>query len=201
MATKKDNNKIFFVDESGDSTFFNAKGKCIVGKEGCSPILILGFIEMDTDISKLIRNELSELKKKILSDEYLSSIPSIIKTKKHFHAKDDCPEVREKFFKLIKALDIKAQFIVARKRLDVFNKRHKKNENIFYNEIVTRLFERSLHKNNNLIYFSKRGSQTKQHYFTDAIQSAILNFESKYNKKVDTQTKVLIQIPSDEPCL
>jgi hypothetical protein len=35
----------FFVDESGDSTFYDANGKFIVGEPGCSPILILGFIE------------------------------------------------------------------------------------------------------------------------------------------------------------
>ncbi len=118
-----------------------------------------------------------------------------------FHAKDDCPEVREKVFKLLKSLDFKAQFIVARKRLDVFTKRHKRNENIFYNEIVTRLFENSLHKNDNVIYFSSRDSRMKQSHFTDAVQSAILNFESKYNKKVETETQIFVQQPTGEPCL
>jgi hypothetical protein len=35
----------FFVDESGDSTFYDAKGNFIVGAEGCSPLLILGYVE------------------------------------------------------------------------------------------------------------------------------------------------------------
>lgn len=35
----------FFVDESGDPTFYDRKGNLIVGQEGCSPILLLGFIE------------------------------------------------------------------------------------------------------------------------------------------------------------
>lgn len=30
----------FFVDESGDPTFYDAHGNLIVGQEGCSPILI-----------------------------------------------------------------------------------------------------------------------------------------------------------------
>ena len=28
-----------------------------------------------------------------------------------------------------------------------------------------------------------------------------LNFENKYNKKVETDTKTLVQVASDEPCL
>ena len=34
----------FFVDESGDPTFYDRKGNLIVGQPGCSPILILGLI-------------------------------------------------------------------------------------------------------------------------------------------------------------
>ena len=41
---KDKNVNYFFVDESGDPTFYNKEGKFIVGEEGCSKILILGFI-------------------------------------------------------------------------------------------------------------------------------------------------------------
>lgn len=192
-------NNYFFVDESGDPTFFNRKGELIVGKSDCSPILIIGFIR--TDNPSEIRKAIFDLHQEIKGDEYLKSIPSIVKTNLHFHAKDDCPEVREKVFKLIKKLDFKAEFIVARKRPDIFTKRHKKNEDIFYNEIVTRLFEKKLHQNHNVIYFSKRGTKTKQHHLSQAIQTAVLNFEEKYNTQIETQTKIYIQTPSDEPCL
>lgn len=189
----------FFVDESGDPTFFNKRKELIVGKEGCSPLLIIGFVK--TDNPKEMRKQLAALHKEIAEDDYLKAIPSIEKTNKHFHAKDDCPEVREKVFKLLKSLDFSSQFVVARKRLDVFSKRHKRNENIFYNEIVTRLFEKQLHQNHNVIYFSKRGTQAKQHHFSQAIQSAVLNFEQKHNKQIETETKTYVQVPSDEPCL
>ena len=36
----------FFVDESGDPTFYDEAGNLIVGQTGCSPILLLGFVEM-----------------------------------------------------------------------------------------------------------------------------------------------------------
>ena len=38
-------------------------------------------------------------------DKYLENIPSITKTLTSFHAKDDCPEAREKVFKIIKSLN------------------------------------------------------------------------------------------------
>ena len=200
MSKKKEvEQKYFFVDESGDSTFFNRKGDHIVWTLGCSPILILGFIKTSNPSS--IRKALNELRTQIMSDPYLMDIPSLSKSEKFFHAKDDCPEVREKVFKLLKNLDFKAHFIVARKKVGIFTKRHKSNENVFYNEIVSRLFESCLHKDHNIIYFSKRGSKTNQAHFMQSVQTAILNFETKAKKKVETQTEVRVQVPSDEPCL
>lgn len=189
----------YFIDESGDPTFFDAKGNCIVGTEGCSPILILGFIK--TEKPEKIRKALSDLRKEIKNDEYLKTIPSIKKSSISLHAKDDCPEVREKVFKLLKTLPFKCQFIVARKRLDIFIKRHQKNENIFYNEIITRLLENKLHKSDCILYFSKRGNQLKQVHLENAIRSAILRIEGKTNRKVETETKIFIQVPTTEPCL
>lgn len=49
----------FFVDESGDVTFFNRKGHYIVGTPNCSPILILGFVELQNP--KSIRQAILEL--------------------------------------------------------------------------------------------------------------------------------------------
>ena len=189
----------FFVDESGDTTFYNKKGASILGQEGCSPLLIIGFIQACNP--KLLREKILTLHKEIAGDAYLQNIPSLRKTKIAFHAKDDVPEVREKVFKLIKTLEFKAEFVVARKRLDIFAKRHERNEDIFYNEIISRLFERKLHLHDNVIYFEKRGNKLKQHHLAHAIKVAILNFEGKYSKKVETDTQIYVQIPSDEPCL
>lgn len=189
----------FFVDESGDPTFFNRRGECLLDRGCISPILLLGFIK--TKDPKILRKAILELHEEIINDSYLKDIPSMKKTKTAFHAKDDCPEVREKVFKLLKQLDFKSEFVVARKRLDIFTKRHKRNEDVFYNEIVSRLFERQLHQDDNVIYFAKRGNKAKQQHLESAIQTALLNFESKNSKKVETDTKVLVQIASDEPCL
>lgn len=187
----------FFVDESGDPTFFNKKKELIVGKNGCSSILILGFVK--TENPRKLRRAVNELHQKVCADPYLQSIPSLEKTKKHgFHAKDDCPEVRSEFYKLLKTLDFKTEFVVARKRLDVFKKRHNKNENLFYMDIFHHLFKNQLHKQDAKIYFSKRGSQTRQHHIEKALNLAIEAFQEKNKQSIKTESEVLVQVPTDE---
>jgi hypothetical protein len=149
----------FFVDEAGDPTFYNKHGINIVGNEGCSKILLLGLVKSDNP--KPLRKAISKLKNQIKYDEYLKDIPSIKKTIKAFHAKDDCPEVREKFYKIIKDLDFKAEFIVARKLESIFRKRHKSDPNLFYDDLISKLFENKLHKSKkkiDIIILSKKKS-------------------------------------------
>ncbi len=80
------------------------------------------------------------LQARLISDPYLTKIPSLQKTKIAFHAKDDSPEVRYEFFKLIQQLDFKTQFIVCRKRENTFRSRHKGKTSKFYDDLVTNLF-------------------------------------------------------------
>jgi hypothetical protein len=191
----------FFVDESGDPKFFNKYRKNIVGIQGCSKILILGLIR--TFYPNHIRKEISKLLNNIAQDEYLLSIPSINKTiTKGFHAKDDTPEVREKFYKLIKTLDFKAEFLVARKDEKIFKKRHKGKENLFYDEMIIKLFQNKLHKTkNNKIYFAIRGNKKRQIPLEEAINTAKLTFEKKWNKEIDSDCEIIPQSPVGEPCL
>ena len=58
MKSAGKNNIYYFVDESGDSCFYDKDGNYIVGKEGCSRILMLGFIK--TEDPKHIRKALKE---------------------------------------------------------------------------------------------------------------------------------------------
>ena len=60
MKKQKDSIHYFFVDESGDPTFYDRYGKLIVGTEGVSKLLILGFIK--TNDPKPIRHVLLNLK-------------------------------------------------------------------------------------------------------------------------------------------
>lgn len=90
----------FFVDESGDPTFYDRKGNLIVGQSGCSPILLLGFVEVQDP--QPIRKSLLELQHQIINDAYFQGVPSMEKTRIAFHAKDDLPEIRFQVYKLTK---------------------------------------------------------------------------------------------------
>lgn len=190
----------FFVDEAGDPIFYDKNGRFIVGQEGCSKILLVGFIR--TGDPEPIRRSLARLRQEIARDEYLKSIPSLPKSLRSFHAKDDCPEVREKVFKALVDLDFKSEFIVARKIEDFFNKRHNRKENIFYDDLVAKLFENKLHTSSkNKIYYAVRGNRIRQEPISSAIQTAILTFETKWKIKVTSEIDLQAQTLSGEPCL
>ncbi len=192
----------YFVDESGDPTFYNSKGRLIVGVEGCSKIFIMGFIE--TKNPNLIRSELKKLRISLINDKYLSDIPSMAKTSISFHAKDDCPEVRQAVYKKISEFDFKAQFIIARKIENVFRKTFKYSQDKFYDYLITRLFENVMHKNKvNVVYFAKRGSKNRQKPLEKAIKTAITAFENKWNTQIadDLEFNIHAQMPSAESCL
>ena len=85
MESQQQDSRYFFVDESGDPTFYDAKGHLIVGEKGCSPILILGFIS--TDQPHLLRQELLGLQKELAEEKYLMAVPSFENSLRVFHAK------------------------------------------------------------------------------------------------------------------
>lgn len=200
MQVHKDKEQYFFVDEAGDPTFYDRYGRFIVGKEGCSKILLLGFIKTANPIP--LRAAIMALHKEINSDLYLKDIPSVIKSNIAFHAKDDSPEIREKVYKTILNLDFKAEFIVARKIENIFKIRHKGKENLFYDDLTIKLFKNKLHlSQQNRIYFAVRGNKTRQAPLEEAIQTAKNAFETEHGVKVDSQIFILPQSPYGEPCL
>lgn len=200
MKDKIYTNNYFFVDESGDTTFYDRKGNWIVGAEnGSSKILLMGFIR--TTEPELLRKELNKLKIDILNDDYLKDVPSINKTKIAFHAKDDCAEVRYKVFQLLKDLPFSCNIVVARKTEKVFEKFNGNTQNL-YDSLITHLFKNILQlSSNNYIYIATRGSKKRQEPLEEAIHTSILYTESKLHHTINSSQKVLPQTPSGEPCL
>src|SRR5580765_5192845 len=94
----------FFVDESGDPTLFDAKGRIIVGKEGTSRVFILGAAFIPNPGG--LQTDLNFLRMRLVADPYFRGVPSFDVTRKKtavfFHAKDDLPEVRCEVFSLIR---------------------------------------------------------------------------------------------------
>jgi hypothetical protein len=200
MQKTQDGKRWFFVDESGDPTIYDKKGNLIVGQEGCSPILLLGMIEVSNPDT--VRQALKSLQTAIAHDPYFVDFPSISKTAIAFHAKDDVPEVRYEVYKLLTTLDFDAQFVVARKIERVFRNNFEAQEGAFYDHLVTQLFQNKLHRyQENIIYFAKRGSRNRQIPLAHAIEKGIQQFENKWKVKIQTRYSVQAQTPAGEPCL
>lgn len=200
MKKLQDKTTYFFVDESGDPYFYDRKGKLIIGKEGCSKVLILGFIK--TEEPEILRQTILKVRDDISKDTYLEKVPSLAKSLKYFHATDDVPEVKEKVFKSINDLPFKAEFIVARKIENLFVKRHEKNPNLFYDDIISKLFQNQLHSSSkNIIYISVRTNRARQAPLEEAIKNAIRAFESKWKTSIQSEVKIYPQRPQTELCL
>jgi hypothetical protein len=200
MKKTKPGRNWFFVDESGDPTFYDRNGNLIVGQEGCSPILVLGFVE--TQEPEPIRQALQRLQQDVISDPYFEGVPSLARTRVAFHAKDDLPETRYRVFKLLAELDFKAQFVVARKIEKVFRNSFHAKEHEFYDHLVTQLFTNTLHRfEANEIYFAKRGSRTRQAPLLEAIRRGARLFEQQWQTQITSHVAVQAQTPQGEPCL
>jgi hypothetical protein len=129
MKQPEDRDTYFFVDEFGDPVFYDRKGRLIVGAEGCSLILGLGFVEL-ADAAEA-RRAILALQHDVVNDRYLNRIPSVVKhTSIAFHASKDVPEVRYLMYRLIANLNFKAQFVVSCKSETIFRDLHNSDENL-----------------------------------------------------------------------
>ena len=112
------------------------------------------------------------------------------------------PEDRQAVYKCIAGLDFKAQFVVARKVERVFRHSFHANEHEFYDYLISLLFENVLHRySHNHIYFSQRGSKSRQAQSEQAIHQGLSKFEARWNRKVATEIQVLPHTPVGEPRL
>lgn len=200
MKEPKRKTAYYFVDEAGDPTFLGRGGRVRLGTDGCSPILALGYIECPEPVA--LRQRLNALHQEVCADPYFAGVPSMEKTRRQFHAKDDLPEIRMLVFRSLAAMDFKVQIVVGRKVLPMFMKRFHGSTNEFYEDLVSKLFTDRLHLHErNLICFSARSSKQRQAPYLRALRNAREAFYKKWGSHADTQIEVVVQVPSEEPCL
>jgi len=73
---------------------------------------------------------------------------------------------------------------------------------MFYEDLVSKLFENHLHKSEtNLIVFSRRGNKIRQHAMRAAIARGVEQFRKKWNTDVATEIRVQTLRSSQEPLL
>jgi len=162
--TKSDYHR--FVDETGDLTFYGDERKVIIGNKGVSKTFSIGMVYIKEDLDG-VRDKINNLIKEIEGYEYVKNIPSVKKRIDnkgfYFHAKDDVPEVRSKFFDLLKEIDFSLEIYVARKRSDIFSRKHHNEENEFYADILSHLLKNKFDKYSRLVLnIAQRGSATSE---------------------------------------
>jgi len=202
----------YFVDEAGDPTLFNSKGKVIIQSEGCSRFFMLGVLDV-VEPESLIRN-LEELRSDLLADPYFKKVPSMQpeyqKTAIAFHAKDDIPEVRREVFNLLKKLELKFFAVIRDKQklLEYVSGRNQSDlsycyhPNELYDYLTRRLFKHRLHKDDGYnICFAKRGNADR----TAALKGALELTRSRFNEERGVFSSAPINItattPPQSPCL
>lgn len=167
--------KLFlFVDECGDPNFFGKGKRLLVGQPGYQPVLVIGMIL--TDNRRRLAKSVEGFRKKVLGDTLFNSIASIRESEHwYLHAKDDHPEVRAKFFEVLRKISgFEAHFVIGRKRLDLFNRKHNGKPEEFYFDLLRDLLADKLVEEDceYQIYLAKRGGENLDR-FRKAITSVL----------------------------
>ena len=164
----------FFIDESGDPAFYASGNRSIVGTEGYKPLLLIGMIKLED--KKGIRNAILSFIDELKNDPLYNTLPCITNPKGwYLHASYDNLEVQIKFIDFLRKLDgFKFYCVIGRKRLDVFHKKHNKNESEFYFDLVYHLLKDRLNKEDTFyqVFLSARNKNT-QHKLKEAIDNAL----------------------------
>jgi hypothetical protein len=196
----------FFVDEAGDLTLFDRRGRAIVGSEGVSHLFVVGVAAI-SDVSH-VEHKLAELRSALLADPYFKDVPSMRpearKTYLCFHAKDDVPEVRREVLRILPTLGAKVQVAIRRKsdlaiaaRVALERYGRRLNPNEVYDDLISRLFRNVLHKSvENHIVFAHRGKRQREQALRSAIDRAKRNFRRSHGIAADRPTSIRSAYPS-----
>ncbi len=170
----------YFVDEAGDPTLFDRKGRIIVGEPGCSRYFMLGKLEIDDP--KALSQALDALRSDLLKHPYFRGVPSMQvgqrKTALAFHAKDDLPEVRWEVYKLLMQAPVRFYAVVRDKTaLATYVQQQNTRDPAYryrpdeqYDFLVQALFEKLHHMASHVsICFAKRGTKPRN----DALRAAL----------------------------
>ena len=112
----------------------------------------------------------------IKADSLYNSIPSVAADKGWYvHARGDHPEIRSKFFELLRKLEgYKAHIVIAKKDLNIFNRKHNNNPTEFYFDVLHHLLHGRLKDAGRYynLYLSQRGNNSL-HRFQEAVTKAV----------------------------
>lgn len=202
----------YFVDEAGDPTLFNRKGRVIVGQEGCSRYFILGKLEIEDPDA--LSAQLTALRLELLADPYFKAVPSMQperrKTALTFHAKDDIPEVRREVYRLLLGARVRFYAVVKDKthlatyvqQQNARDSGYRYRENEQYDLLVKELFDKLHHMADEVrICFAKRGNKPRNTAFRSALEQAAASFARSFGFAHPATNEVISSTPPHGPGL
>jgi hypothetical protein len=196
----------FFVDEAGDLTLFDRRGRVIVGTPGVSHYFMVGLAELPNP--ELVAASLASLRSDLLRDPYFAGVPSMQpernRTALAFHAKDDPPEVRREVFRLLPSFGAKVIVAIRRKaqlaEFAGFQWREygiKLSADDVYDDLVRRAVQNKLHLvAESRIVFASRGKSARTVALQAAIHRAKELFERRWRKGLDRPVTVSVLRPA-----
>lgn len=102
-----------FVDESGKPEIFSARGENLVKKGHASKYLVLSAVRAKNQLA--LQQQVTDFKLQLLKDDTLKSYFSSSYSLDNFHASNDFPEIRKRFYKFITTLRIKVDVMLVEK--------------------------------------------------------------------------------------
>ncbi|OJI09047.1 hypothetical protein COT69_01435 [candidate division WWE3 bacterium CG09_land_8_20_14_0_10_39_24] len=151
-------NQWLFIDESGKPEVYSASGENLVVKNKASKYLVLAAIRSENQLE--LQQQITEFQLSLLKNKDLMNILSSSYSLDTFHAQTDYPEVREKFYRFIIALDVKIDVLVIEKLLcfDPLKRNPGKMYGVMSGQLIKNLCHQA--KNTELI-FSRKDSKLK----------------------------------------
>ncbi len=209
MSTPTQETKHYFVDEAGDGTLFDAKGRVIVGEQGCSNFFSLGLADVTQPLA--LASDLTQLRQELLRDPLLKSVrqmdPRRGQTAVFFHAKDDPVEVRREVFRVLLKHDIRFSAVVKCKwqvlayvqGRNRFHPDYRYHPNELYDLMLRRLFKERLHVHSAYrVVFAVRGNRERSTEFRQALESARASFAQQHHIDSAAAVEVVPSRPAND---
>jgi hypothetical protein len=147
-----------FLDESGKPEIFSAKGVNLVKAGSATKYLVLAAVRTPNQL--LLQSQILEFKAGLLKDPLLTSKFSPAYALDSFHATNDYPEVRERFYQFINALDVEIHVIVCEKLL--CSKNLQADPSLLYGTMAGLILHGICHQSESTeIIFSRQDSKYK----------------------------------------
>ena len=183
MSAVPNPTKHYFVDEAGDGTLFDKKGRVIIGEAGCSKFFMIGLADIAD--APAMKADFDALRAQVINDPFLKKLrqfkPERKETSVCFHATVDPVEVRWEVYKILLRHDFRFTAVIKSKRtvLEYVKSRNQQNKDYWYHEdelydfILRRLLKERLHQHDEYrVIFAIRGNKKRSAEFRAAIEQA-----------------------------